>query len=538
MAQRTKKVEEVIEPVETEIEQIQPSPQPQHPWRYRKAPKVCIVGCADSKNMAPFLDPSYEIWGVNNLFVTQLPNARYDRWFEIHNIEYNGKNWSRRESLDFRGQTVDDYVKSLARLPFPVFMQKEWSQIPNAVEYPLKEILDTFGDYFTNTISWEIALAIYLGFEEIKIVGVDMAVGCLAPETKVLTTDLRWVESATLTVGDELIGFDEKSDNGNGKTRRWRKTTVTACPEISRPCYKIYFEDGSTIIASEKHGWLTHGENINRWKTTDELVTSSHRGGKPTRVLKLVDTWDSSKTWGRGYLAAAFDGEGHFCQNPRNDHKGSYTMNLGFSQKENAMSETVEQLFLDQGLEFSKRPINGESTNQYHVKGGKPEIMRCLGSIRPKRLLEKFDPSNLGEVQAMKYVAVEKIEYLGEQKVIGLETECKTFVAEGLASHNSEYMHQRPSCEFFLGVAAGKGIIIDIPDEADLLKTRFLYGFGEKKQDKFAKKMKKIDSEMFGRQQKAENVMKQQEIAFHQYTGARQALGEIQKIWSNLGDTV
>ena len=45
---------------------------------------------------------------------------------------------------------------------------------------------------------------------------------------------------------------------------------------------------------------------------------------------------------------------------------------------------------------------------------------------------------------------------------------------EGL---KSEYAHQRPSCEFFLGVCAGKGVNVHIPASSDLLKCRNVYGY-------------------------------------------------------------
>lgn len=42
---------------------------------------------------------------------------------------------------------------------------------------------------------------------------------------------------------------------------------------------------------------------------------------------------------------------------------------------------------------------------------------------------------------------------------------------------NAEYGHQRPSCEYFLGIAAGLGISVHMPTGSDLLKTTHLYGF-------------------------------------------------------------
>lgn len=43
----------------------------------------------------------------------------------------------------------------------------------------------------------------------------------------------------------------------------------------------------------------------------------------------------------------------------------------------------------------------------------------------------------------------------------------------------TEYARQRPSCEFWLGMAAGRGITISIPVESDLLKSAGMYGVEE-----------------------------------------------------------
>ena len=40
-----------------------------------------------------------------------------------------------------------------------------------------------------------------------------------------------------------------------------------------------------------------------------------------------------------------------------------------------------------------------------------------------------------------------------------------------------EYAAQRPSCEYFLGIAVGRGIKVTIPTTSDLLAARGLYGF-------------------------------------------------------------
>jgi hypothetical protein len=44
-------------------------------------------------------------------------------------------------------------------------------------------------------------------------------------------------------------------------------------------------------------------------------------------------------------------------------------------------------------------------------------------------------------------------------------------------ANDIEYQSQRPSCEYFIGLARGKGIEVYVPPESDLLKCMYLYGF-------------------------------------------------------------
>jgi hypothetical protein len=43
-------------------------------------------------------------------------------------------------------------------------------------------------------------------------------------------------------------------------------------------------------------------------------------------------------------------------------------------------------------------------------------------------------------------------------------------------AQDGEYAHQRPSCEYFAGIALGGGIRLSIPQASDLLKCGSLYG--------------------------------------------------------------
>jgi hypothetical protein len=73
-------------------------------------------------------------------------------------------------------------VKRLAAMNCPIYMIDHYDDIPNSVAYPLQAMDQMFANptpgaksYFTNSISYMIALAIAERFEEIHIYGVDMA---------------------------------------------------------------------------------------------------------------------------------------------------------------------------------------------------------------------------------------------------------------------------------------------------------------------------------------------------------------------------
>lgn len=146
-------------------------------FNLEKKDKVAIVGCADSRKLAPVgSGHDWEFWGVNNLYLSM--QAPWSRWFEIHTIDYNESlnQYFRRGEPLFRGSPVGKYLKELQALGIPVYMQRPWPIVPNAVQYPLNSVLQKFGNYFTNTISYMIALAMIEGFKTIGIWGVDMAV--------------------------------------------------------------------------------------------------------------------------------------------------------------------------------------------------------------------------------------------------------------------------------------------------------------------------------------------------------------------------
>ncbi|MFH0957705.1 MAG: hypothetical protein V1897_03290, partial [Pseudomonadota bacterium] len=131
--------------------------------------KVAIVGFAPS-SMADarvyFGDPAFEIWGINQLYIAFPAMAKHaTRWFQIHTRrEYDAAVRDHAHHKWLSEQTL-----------FPIYMQGRDPEVPMSIPFPKDEIVNIFSRYFTNSISWEIALAIYEGFKEIHIYGVDMS---------------------------------------------------------------------------------------------------------------------------------------------------------------------------------------------------------------------------------------------------------------------------------------------------------------------------------------------------------------------------
>jgi hypothetical protein len=133
--------------------------------------KVAIVGFAtSSRELAPFDDPDYEIWTLNQLY-RHVP--RSSRHFDIH-LEWEKDNV---EGTDHRG-----WIKECG---VPCYMVNADPDLPTSVRYPIEDVLKMAGlDYFTSTIAFEVGLAMLLEFEEIALYGIDLIVGSEYSEQK------------------------------------------------------------------------------------------------------------------------------------------------------------------------------------------------------------------------------------------------------------------------------------------------------------------------------------------------------------------
>lgn len=139
--------------------------------------KLAIVGAhPDTRSDAPWLDESFDIWLVNEWANTDWCK-RWDALLQLHKPKYyrspnnendpNHWNWLQREH---EGKII--------------YMQAADPLVPNSVAYPLEEVnaellagLTYKGmavENYKSSVAYAIALAVYQGYEQIDLYGVEM----------------------------------------------------------------------------------------------------------------------------------------------------------------------------------------------------------------------------------------------------------------------------------------------------------------------------------------------------------------------------
>ena len=105
-------------------------------------------------------------------------------------------------------------------------------------------------------------------------------------------------------------------------------------------------------------------------------------------------------------------------------------------------------------------------------------------------------------------------------------------------SAGTEWEYQRPNCEYFIGMAVGMGIKVFVPGESDLVKTLFLYAYGEKEKSEWVKKTdvikKNMNIKINRTQQEIMNLQAQLEekkMMLQQSVGAQHSLIELRQLW-------
>lgn len=134
----------------------------------KKNKAVAMVGFSSRHRLlTPFDDPNISIWGLNRLH-QQDWFKRGDVMFQIHPIKYL------QECVGLSEGDREHYDWLTQEHPFPIYCQKKYAEFPSSVEYPIKEMRSKFGDFYTSTLAYMMALAIDQGYNHFELYGFDM----------------------------------------------------------------------------------------------------------------------------------------------------------------------------------------------------------------------------------------------------------------------------------------------------------------------------------------------------------------------------
>lgn len=261
---------------------------------------------------------------------------------------------------------------------------------------------------------------------------------CLAPETRVLRGDLRWVRADQLNVGDAIVAFDEERPAGRGQRRKWRQAKVTGTGRRNLPRVRVT-TDKATVTVSSDHMFLCIGQPKLR---RDRTVGYGHiwvRAAdlKPgDKIAFLAEPWADGDSHLHGYLKGIADGEGHVAKK---------SARIGIAQKPGEVFDEIGKALWSLGftarVHGKPRPNGVTSWDIY----GTAQCLRFLGEVRPTRLLNKSAQIYEGVAMsggymkrgAQTHAIVASAEPVGVGPVITLATSTHTVIAEGLCSHNT-----------------------------------------------------------------------------------------------------
>ncbi len=142
---------------------------------------VAIVGNNVTTRIdIPFARRYIDIWAFNEAVLADWMK-RVDAIFQMHDAPI-WKNPLNRNDGKFSNWIIKDH-------PYPIYMLDKYGEVPASYKYPLKEICDSLLPlfyrgmhknkrillkYFTSSVCYALALAIYKGYECIQLFGVEM----------------------------------------------------------------------------------------------------------------------------------------------------------------------------------------------------------------------------------------------------------------------------------------------------------------------------------------------------------------------------
>lgn len=271
---------------------------------------------------------------------------------------------------------------------------------------------------------------------------------CLAPETLVLTADLRWVRIDSLEPGQKLVATDEETTSkapgaGGGRGRKMRTAEVEAVVFTRQPSYRITLDDGRELVTSGKHRWLVRKSQTQwNWRSIDGATADGRDGIKVGDKLRSVTSPWGDATMDDAWFGGVIDGEGSL-------DFGGTGVTLAVSQRANGVLARMDEFCAGRGYghyvvsdDGPRKTKLGHDAVHAITLSNLSKMFEVMGRSRPVRFIDKhwWDGKSMPDGGER---VITKIEFLGELDVVDIQTSTGTFVAEGIVSHNSTYVAAR-----------------------------------------------------------------------------------------------
>lgn len=101
----------------------------------------------------------------------------------------------------------------------------------------------------------------------------------------------------------------------------------------------------------------------------------------------------------------------------------------------------------------------------------------------------------------------------------------------GVDTADEEWGSQRPSLEYFLGIAEGRGIKVTIPAESSLLRAPFLYAYQEREDHEFFGKLLNLETWYEHKWKNAAYQRDKSSLDEARYSGAISAIKTLRQEW-------
>jgi hypothetical protein len=272
---------------------------------------------------------------------------------------------------------------------------------------------------------------------------------CVSPDTRILTSSLEWLPAESVVEGQGIVAFDEEGVAGDShpKTlRRYFRTANVEAMKVETMERVRVITDQRELVVTPNHPILTWRPERYTWCRAEHLGVGA--------VVPSVPVWEADKSYGSGYLAGQFDGEG--CFTVGKAVEGRAFSRLLWSQTADSPDiPHVRAALEERGFEtrWHKRPARGwagaHSTGRpvaaISIGGSWLEQARFIGSTRPRRMLRHPRLSEMWEQRQLNGCGrdtVVAVEPMTPGPMVAHQTTTRTLLTEGLLSHNTWWQFQ------------------------------------------------------------------------------------------------